>query len=68
MSARQIPATEDLLALPAHQDINSFIQQKIQARELSGLVKALNARVLCGDEAERNAAIDALRRLGFWLE
>lgn len=42
-----------------------FIRGQLSSRKLSQIVKSLNRTLLEGDEAAREMALTALRRLGF---
>ena len=59
---------ERVLELQGDAEICSFVSELITTRQLSLLIKNLNESVQYGDPMTRASAIEALKRLGFWVE
>jgi len=59
---------EHILNIANQQDVFGLMSDLARSRELSFVVKSLNAAVLDGQKDTREQAIAALTRMGMWLD
>ena len=59
---------EHILSMGNESDVFGLMSDLARSRRLSSVVKQLNMAVLDGPDSERKLAIDALSRMGLWLD
>ncbi|QBF30450.1 hypothetical protein CFI11_04380 [Thalassococcus sp. S3] len=62
------PSAEHILDLSDDTQVHVLMTSLMKERGLSPVVKQLNQTVLTGAASDREKAIAALRRMGFWFE
>jgi len=59
---------EHIVAMPSDSEVYGLVSEMTRNRQLSRVVRELNAAVLDGDRDERALAVAALTRMGLWAE
>lgn len=59
---------EHILNMGQEQEVHGLMAELARKRQLSLVVRKLNAAVLDGPEEARNLAVAALSRMGLWVD